>query len=192
MKKIGITGGIGSGKSIVAKVLEAMNYPVYYSDDRSKIIVDTDPEIRSELIKLIGTEVYQDDKLNRPFLAKLLFSDDEIRHKVNKIIHPVVREDFENWMLQQESNLIFNEAAIFFETGGHKTMDFNILVIAPFEIKIHRIMKRDNISREEVLERMSKQWSDEKKIPLADFVLVNDDVTPLLMQIETVIEKLKN
>jgi len=192
LKKIGITGGIGSGKSVVGQILEAMHFPVYYSDQQSKVLVETDIEIREELIKLLGTEVYLDGKLNRPFLTQQLFSNDELRLKINQIIHPKVREAFTNWVSKQSSNLVFNEAAILFETGAYKSMDFNILVTAPLELKISRVMKRDNVQKNEVEERISKQWSDAEKIPLADYVIVNDEVKPLLQQIEAIIKKVKS
>ena len=191
MKKIGITGGIGSGKSVVGQILEAMHFPVYYSDQQSKILVDTDLVIREELIKLLGTEVYLDGKLNRPFLTQQLFSNDDLRLKINQIIHPKVREAFTNWVNKQSSNLVFNEAAILFETGAYQLMDYNILVTAPLELKIDRVLKRDNITINEIQERISKQWSDEEKIPLADFVIVNDEVRPLLKQVEAVLNVLE-
>lgn len=190
MKKIGITGGIGSGKSVVGQILEAMHFPVYYSDQQSKILVDTDLIIREELIKLLGTKVYLDGKLNRPFLTQQLFSNDDLRLKINQIIHPKVREAFTNWVNKQSSNLVFNEAAILFETGAYQLMDYNILVTAPLELKIDRVMKRDNVQKNEVVERISKQWSDEEKIPLADFVIVNDEAKPLLKQVEAVLNAL--
>jgi dephospho-CoA kinase len=192
LKKIGITGGIGSGKSVVGQILEAMHFPVYYSDQQSKVLVETDLEIREELIKLLGTEVYLDGKLNRPFLTQQLFSNDDLRLKINQIIHPKVREAFTIWVNKQSSNLVFNEAAILFETGAYQSMDYNILVTAPLELKIERVLKRDNITINEIQERISKQWSDEEKIPLADFVIVNDEVKPLLKQVEAILKKVKS
>lgn len=190
MKKVGITGGIGSGKSVVGRVLEAMNFPVYYSDEASKELVDTDQKIKEELITLLGTEVYLNGKLNRPFLASVIFQNDELRMKVNQIIHPKVREAFVNWTNKQSSPLVFNEAAILFETGAYKTMDATLLVTAPVDLKVMRVMERDKSSMESVLERMSKQWSDEQKIPLADYVLKNDEETSLIVQIENMLEEL--
>jgi dephospho-CoA kinase len=189
LKKVGITGGIGSGKSVVGRILEAMNFPVYYSDEASKELVDTDETIRKELIALLGTEVYQNDKLNRPFLASVIFQNDEMRMKVNQIIHPKVREAFVNWTNKQTSPLVFNEAAILFETGAYKTMDATILVTAPVDLKVRRVIERDKSSMESVLERMSKQWSDDQKKPLADFVLKNDEETPLIIQIEKMLKE---
>jgi dephospho-CoA kinase len=190
LKKIGITGGIGAGKSMVGHVLEAMHFPVYYSDQESKKLVDSHPQIREDLQKLLGNEIYLDNTINRVFLAEKIFKDSEIREKVNAIIHPHVRLGFEKWTTAQQSKLVFNEAAILFETGAYKIMDATILVTAPLEVKIQRVQLRDRITTEQVLDRMSNQWTDEQKIPLTDFILVNDEVQPLVSQIEAVIEKL--
>jgi dephospho-CoA kinase len=189
--KVGITGGIGSGKSIVGKILEVMRFPVYYSDERSKEIVNTNSFVRQNLIKLMGENVYLNNQLNAPFLAKKIFEDDTIRLKVNEIIHPIVRQAFADWAETQNSSIVFNEAAILFETGAYQLMDATVLVTAPLELKINRVRERDRCSKEQVLERISKQWNDEQKLPLADFVLINDDIQPLLIQIEDLIFQLK-
>lgn len=189
--KVGVTGGIGSGKSFVCKLIEKMGYPVYYSDTESKRLTNTHPEIRKGLIELVGTEVFQKDGLNRPFLASKLFSDEELRLKVNQLIHPIVRADFANWATQQNSPIVFNEAAILFETGAYKTMDFMILVTSDLETRIQRTMARDGISREAVLSRIDNQWKDDEKIELADFVIENDDGKMLLTQVEQAIESIK-
>ena len=175
---------------MVGHVLEAMHFPVYYSDQESKKLVDSHPQIREDLQKLLGNEIYLDNMLNRVFLAEMIFKDAEIRQKVNAIIHPHVRLGFEKWATAQQSKLVFNEAAILFETGAYKMMDATILVTAPLDVKIQRVQSRDRITTEQVLERMSNQWTDDQKIPLTDFILVNDEVQPLLSQIEAVIEKL--
>jgi len=175
----------------VGKILESMHYPVYYSDDRSKELVDSNPEIRSELIELLGDTSYVNDKLDREFLANKLFSDDSLRLKVNGIIHPKVRLDFIHWTEKQTSPLVFNEAAILFETGAYLGMDATILVTAPTSLKVSRVMKRDNVSEKLVLDRMAKQWDDDTKAPLADFILVNDDSEPLLIQVERMLNELK-
>ena len=184
MLKIGLTGGIGSGKSLIGKILETLGYPVYYSDLAAKILVDTDPEIRSQLIQLLGTEVYIDDELNRPFLAQQLFKDDQMRIQVNQIIHPKVRSAFVDWCNEQTSPYVFNEAAILFETGAYKTMDLNLLVTAPKELRIHRVMQRDKMTAEQVEERIAKQWPDEEKVELANFTIINDEKQPLIAQVE--------
>lgn len=192
MKKIGLTGGIGSGKSVVARILMAMGYPVYFSDDRSKFITENDPDIRAGLINLVGQDVFNEKGLNRSFLAQQIFKDDSKRLAVNGLIHPKVRNDFDQWAKRQKSTLVFNEAAILFETGAYQRFDHTVLVTAPSEIKIDRVIKRDSTIREDVLARMSKQWPDEKKLPLADFVLMNDDRTPLITQIEEMVAKFSN
>jgi dephospho-CoA kinase len=190
MKKIGLTGGIGSGKSTIAKVLQAMHYPVFYSDDIAKKLVENHLQIRKELIELLGPKVYEGGSFNKLFLAQQLFSDDTIREQVNAIIHPKVREAFHTWSQEQNSELVFNEAAILFESGSYRQLDANILVTAPEKLRIERVMQRDQLSKQAVLDRMDKQWGDAEKIPLADFVIVNDEKQPLLIQIETIVNQL--
>jgi dephospho-CoA kinase len=190
MKRIGLTGGIGSGKSFIAQIIEHMGYPVYYSDARAKELTKSNPSIKTGLISLFGEEVYEGNKLNAKLIASKIFHNDELRKKVNELIHPIVRADFENWALNQNSELVFNEAAILFETGSYRNFDATILVCAPTELKIERVMKRENCSREAVLERMNKQWPDEEKLKLADYSILNDDETPVLIQLEAVINEL--
>ena len=187
MKRIGITGGIGAGKSLVAEIIKAMGYPVYNSDERAKELTDSNPKIKEGLIHLFGEEIYQNGPLNKFALAQAIFSDESSREKVNALIHPIVREDFNNWALAQNNSLIFNESAILFETGSYKNFDAIILVFAPIELRIQRIMKRDNCSENEVLKRMNSQFSDEEKYQLTEFRVLNDEQTPLLVQVEKII-----
>ena len=187
MKRIGITGGIGAGKSLVAEIIKAMGYPVFNSDERAKELTDSNPKIKEGLIHLFGEEIYQNETLNKFALAQAIFSDDSLRDKVNTLIHPIVREDFNLWTLAQNTELVFNESAILFETGSFKNFDAIILVHAPKELRIKRIMKRDNSSENEVLKRMDSQFSDEKKYQLTEFRIVNDEQTPLLTQVEQII-----
>ncbi len=184
MKKIGLTGGIGAGKSTLAHILLAMGYPVYFSDDRSKQLTQTHPEIRKGLTELIGEQIYKGNQLDRSALALAIFSDDTLRVKVNQIIHPIVRLDFDLWVEEQTYPLVFNEAAILFETGASERFDAMILVTAPEELRIQRVMKRDLCSREEVVNRIKHQWTDEQKMQSADVVIVNDDVQPIIKQVE--------
>lgn len=184
MKKIGLTGGIGSGKSTVARILLAMGYPVYFSDDRSKQLTQTHPDIRKGLTELIGTQIYRDNRLDRSALALAIFSDGALREKVNQIIHPVVRADFDRWVEEQTHPIVFNEAAILFETGAAERFDAMVLVTAPLELRIQRVMKRDLCSHEEVVSRINHQWTDAQKMLLADAVIVNDEVQPLIKQVE--------
>ena len=190
MKRIGLTGGIGSGKSFIAQIIEHMGYPVYYSDARAKELTKSNPTIKMGLISLFGEEVFEGNQLNSELIASKIFNDDELRTTVNELIHPIVRADFENWALNQKSALVFNEAAILFETGAYRNFEATILVCAPMELKIERVMKRENCSREAVMERMNKQWSDEEKLKLADYSILNDDETPVLIQLEAVINEL--
>lgn len=187
MKRIGITGGIGAGKSLVAEIIKAMGYPVYNSDERAKELTESNPKIKEGLIHLFGEEIYQNDTLNKFALAQAIFSDESLREKVNALIHPIVREDFNLWTLAQNNSLVFNESAILFETRSFKNFDAIILVYAPKELRIKRIMKRDNCSENEVLKRMNSQFSDEEKYQLTEFRVLNDEQTPLLVQVEKII-----
>ena len=187
MKRIGITGGIGAGKSLVAEIIKAMGYPVYNSDERAKELTESNPKIKEGLIHLFGEEIYQNGTLNKFALAQAIFSDESLREKVNALIHPIVREDFNLWALAQNNSLVFNESAILFETGSFKNFDAIILVYAPTELRIKRIMKRDNCSENEVLKRMNSQFSDEEKYQLTEFRVLNDEQTPLLVQVEKII-----
>ncbi len=190
MLKVGITGGIGSGKSIVSKAIEAMGYPVFNSDTQAKKLMNTSPLIREGLVRLVGEEAYVNGRLNRPFLAEKLFSDDSIRIGVNQLVHPVVRAAYDDLCSSSDSPIIFNEAAILFETGAHTQFDAMILITADQEVRLNRVIGRDQTTREQVLDRMNKQWSDDQKIPLADFVISNNPEDRVLAQVESVIESL--
>jgi dephospho-CoA kinase len=187
MKRIGITGGIGAGKSLVAEIIKAMGYPVYNSDERAKELTESNPKIKEGLIHLFGEEIYQNDTLNKFALAQAIFSDESLREKVNALIHPIVREDYNLWALAQNNSLVFNESAILFETGAFKNFDAIILVHAPTALRIKRIIKRDNCTEKEVIYRMNSQFSDEEKYQLTEFRIVNDEQTPLLTQVEQII-----
>lgn len=191
MKRIGLSGGIGSGKSYVAEILEKMGFPVYYADARAKALTDTHPHIKSELIKHFGTSVYEDGVLNRKALAAIIFDSEADRIFVNNLIHPIVRADFDVWCVKQHSPLVFNEAAILFETGAFRQFDATVLVIAPLETRIERIMQRDRCTREQAEARIKSQWSDEQKIPLASAVVSNNGHEAMLIQVENLIENLQ-
>ena len=186
----GISGGIGSGKSYVAEILEKMGYPVYYSDAQSKVLTDTHPEIKSELVNRFGKSIYEQGTLNRSALASLIFNSEENRLFVNKLIHPIVRADFDAWCARQRSTLVFNEAAILFETGAYRQFDATVLVIAPLDIRIQRIMQRDQCTTEQAEARINSQWSDEKKLNLAEYVINNNNLDPIIPQILNVIAEL--
>ncbi len=191
MKKIGLTGGIGSGKSFVAKQLEAMEYPVYYSDNQAKKISNENLHVQEALISLLGPLVYRNNALNKEYLREQLFSKEEMRKKVNAIIHPAVRADFNNWLKEQKtSNLIFNEAAILFETGAYKNFDAVILVHAPEEVKIERLIKRDRSSRSEIKSKMKAQWSDTRKKTLTRYHILNDGKASIEDQLSIILTQI--
>jgi dephospho-CoA kinase len=191
VKRIGLSGGIGSGKSYVAEILEKMGFPVYYSDAQSKALTDSHPHIISELVKRFGTTIYEDGVLNRNALASLIFDSEENRLFVNNLIHPIVRADFDAWCAMQDSPFVFNEAAILFETGAYRQFHATVLVIAPFETRIQRIMQRDRCTREQAEARINSQWSDEQKIPLANAIVSNNGHEAVLIQVEHLTETLK-
>ena len=190
MRHIGLSGGIGSGKSTVAKVLEHMGYPVFYSDVEAKNLYDTHPMLKKEMTALLGAESYQDGIFQKHVLATQLFENPGLKEKIAALVHPLVRERFNDWAKQQTTDLVFNEAAILFETGAYKQFSATVLVVAPLETRIQRVQKRDNLSREAVLSRIENQWSDSVKINLTPYIIANDG-QPLLQQIEAVISKLK-
>lgn len=190
MKRVGLTGGIGSGKTTIARILEAIGYPVFYSDQQAKSLM-IDPEVQEQIISILEQNVFPDGELDRGSMADLIFKDAAKHEAVNAYLHPKVREAFQDWANQQNSSLVFNEAAILFETGAYKLMDVNMLVLAPQKLRISRTMKRDQVSERAVLERISKQADDETKIPLADFIIYNDDVQPVLRQVEELIEQFR-
>lgn len=192
MLKVGITGGIGSGKSVVAKIFEAMGFAVFYSDQQAKSITEKDPDIREELIRLFGNEVFAGNRLNRKFMADQIFNHPELKAKVNAIIHPKVRMAFQQFCDKQTASIVFNEAAILFETGSYKQFDKMILVSAPESLRVSRVVTRDKVIEDEVLQRMKNQWKDEKKLPLTDFLIINDEIKPLLTQVESVMAQLTN
>lgn len=173
---VGLTGGIGSGKTTVAGFFKEKGIPVYIADDAGKRLLETSAEIRGEVMTLIGSEAYTGNVPNRKHIASVVFNDSEKLEALNKIIHPAVAEDFEDWKSKQDSVYIIYEAAILFEAGGYKKCDFNILVTANKKEKLKRLQQRDNSSIEEIEARMAKQWSDDQKKKLADFEIENHDL----------------
>ncbi|WP_310994349.1 dephospho-CoA kinase [Aequorivita marina] len=176
MKVIGLTGGIGSGKTTVAKMFAELGVPVYIADIEAKKLTNSSKLIRRELTELLGEEAYLEGVLNRKYVADKIFNDKALLEAVNKIIHPRVGAHFEAWAAQQNSAYVIQEAAILFENGSYKKFDKVILVTAPRETRIARVMERDNTAAAEVEQRMNNQWSDEKKKVLADFIIENIDL----------------
>jgi len=192
MKKIGITGGIGSGKSIIGKILSIKGFPVFYSDFEAKRIMLHDNKVVAEIKQIFGDEAYLDKDINRNFLAGKIFNQPELKNRVNAIVHPAVRQAFEDFAKNHQNTLVFNEAAILFETGGYKKFDSTILVIADKGLRLKRVMDRDNASTKSVKERMKNQWSDKKKADLADFIIENNENSLLVPQVEKIIAKLQS
>ncbi|MFM7565544.1 MAG: dephospho-CoA kinase [Flavobacteriales bacterium] len=188
MKRIGLTGGIGSGKSYIAGILQKMGFPVYFSDHRAKTILQERSAIKALLSRRFGEAIFVNDELDKKALATVIFSSEENRIFINELIHPLVREDFDSWCKQQNSSLVFNESALLFETGSYRTYQATLLVCAPMALRIARVMERDGLNHEEVEARIQSQWSDERKSSLADGVIINDNQQPLLLQLETFIE----
>jgi len=189
---IGITGGIGSGKSTVCKIFKLLGVPVFEADLVAKTLVNSNTEIRNGLIQFFGKDIYsRDGRINRKMLANLIFNDDLLMEKVNRLVHPVVRNEYLNWIKQQNSTYIIHEAAILFESGFYEMTDYTILVSAPNELRIERVTHRDQITPEMVKSRMLKQWTDEEKRKLASFELVNDNKKLLIPQILEIDKKLK-
>lgn len=189
MKKIGLTGGIGSGKSFVGNILEKMGYPVYYSDQRAKKIMNTNPIIKEQLLKIFGSESFNEEGLDREFLATKIFTNPELRKEINNLVHPIVRDDFQTWSEQHHDHkLLFNEAAILFETGAYKSFDAVILVCAPEDLKIERLLKRDGDNEEELRLKMKAQWTDDQKMALTPYSIINDGIRSIPNQIQQVLE----
>ena len=185
MKQIGITGGIGAGKSIVSKVFKSLGYPVYDADAAAKWCYTNNVLLKNKVIALFGKEAYHaDGSLNRPMLANQVFQNQERLNQLNAIVHPVVKAHYQAWLkTNSHSKLVFKEAAILMETAGYKQLDFTILVTAPIELRVNRVVKRDNTTKVEVESRINKQWSDEQKRPYANAEIVNDGTTPILAQL---------
>lgn len=172
MMKIGLTGGIGSGKTTVAKAFNTLGFPTYIADTEATRLMNTSPEIKNSLIRLFGETIYQPDNiLNKQQLATFIFNDTAKLQQVNHIVHPIVLQDFEYWCEKQNSPLVFFESAILFEAGLESFFDFIICVTAAYQTRIERVMKRDRISEEKVTERIRNQAQEEEKCKKADFII---------------------
>lgn len=192
MIKVGITGGIGSGKSVVSDVIRLLGYPVYNSDIRAKELSDTDGDIRQSLVALFGPAIYTDNHLNRPLLASHLFQNSSHREAVNAIIHPVVFADFNKWCAMQHTALVFAESAILVESGFSALMDKMIVVDAPHKLRLQRVVERDVVTMEQAQKRMEAQMDSVDLCKRADYVIYNDNEHLLISQIVDTINKLVN
>lgn len=176
MKIIGLTGGIGSGKTTVAKMFLELGVPIYIADVEAKKLTQTSKIIIRKLTQLLGTQTYIDGVLNKKFVANKIFNDKDLLEATNAIIHPKVAKHFKNWVKKQQGKYCIKEASILFENGSYKQCDYTILITSPTKVKIQRILHRDTTTVEAILARMKNQWSDAKKQKLTDFVIANTDL----------------
>ncbi|MDO4756238.1 MAG: dephospho-CoA kinase [Parabacteroides sp.] len=183
MNKIGITGGIGSGKSVVATLFELLGIPVYIADTESKLLCNESPIIRKKLSDLFGEDLYNEHGLDKKLLASHIFGNPDKLKQVNAIIHPEVNRHFLNWVAKQSTSLCAIESAILFESGFNHLVDTTLMVYAPMEVRVQRAIQRDNQSRESIINRINNQMSDELKKEQADYVIYNDGEQALLSQI---------
>lgn len=191
MLRIGLTGGIGSGKTTVAHIFESLGIPVYYADDAAKRLMSEDPLIKEALLKKLGPSCFEDGLLNRKFIAAKVFSDPQLLAWLNGLIHPATIADSEQWMQQQNGPYAIREAALLFESGADKGLDYVIGVTAPKDLRLQRVMKRDSTTEAEVSKRMEQQWEDSKKLERCHFLLHNDEQSLLLPQVLELDQKLR-
>lgn len=185
MLKIGITGGIGSGKTTVCKVFELLGVPVFYADDVAKSVMHTDPVLREAIIKTFGTESYSiKGELNRSYISSIVFKDQTELNKLNALVHPAVFRAFDHWVSGQNgATYVMKEAALLFESKSYEMCDQTILVLSPEPARIQRVMERDKITELEVRARMNRQWTDDEKKKLAGHILLNDEKHLLIPEI---------
>ena len=183
MLKVGITGGIGSGKSIVCRVFHTLGIPVFDADQSARYLMEHDPELIHKISSLLGEQAYANGKLNRQFVAKLVFAQPALLDALNAIVHPATTLYAAEWHSRQNAPYTIKEAALFFEVGTDKDMDIMVGVSAPFDLRLARAMSRNGLSRAEVISRMEKQIDEEQKMNLCQFVIVNNDIQPILPQV---------
>lgn len=183
MLKVGLTGGMGSGKSTVAKIFETLHIPVYYADDAAKRLMNENAELKKQIIELLGNDVYENGVLNRKKVSERLFQDPALVKAINAIVHPVTIADAEQWMESQTSPYCIKEAALIFESGSEKNLDIIITVVSPLHLRIQRLLERDNTTEEAIRARMKNQLSDEEKINRSDYIIFNDEEHMLIPQV---------
>ena len=192
MLRVGLTGGIGSGKTIVARIFESLGVPVYNADEAAKRIMVERPALKEAIIDKFGPESYTNGELNRAHLSKIVFSDKEKIDWLNALIHPATIEDANKWMQQQNAPYVIKEAALLFESGAASELDYIIGVTAPENLRIQRVIKRDHSDPSQVKKRIDLQLEESLKQKLCDFTIVNDESSPLLSQILKIDQELKH
>jgi len=190
MKQIGLTGGIGVGKTFVSEIFQKMGYSVFFADLHAKKCMHESDDLKTEIKQNFGNEIYQKGVLQKNRLSNIVFNDTKKLQELNSLVHPFVQRRFEDWCKNQQSKFVIKEAAILFESEAHKGLDGVICVSAPFEKRIERVMKRDNCTKEDVIKRIENQIPQEKKEKLSDFVILNNDKKELLPQIISICKKL--
>ncbi len=191
-KIIGLTGGIGSGKTTIANYFKSKGIPVYIADEEARKITDT-PEVLDAIKNIFGEEVFDHNQLNRKKIAEIVFDNPQKLQQLNAIIHPAVKKNFEMWINQHANKpFIIKETAILFESGSYKDCDIIITVVVPFEVRINRVMQRDNISRETVLKRINQQWTDDQKVKNSTYIIDNLDLESAKQQVDRILKILKN
>jgi len=190
---VGVTGGIGSGKTLVCNVFGRLGIPVYDADSRAKWLMDHRESLKEKIAGLLGEGAYRAGKLDREYVARRVFSDGELLERLNRVVHPEVRDHYAEWVTKQaDAPYVIEEAAILFESGADRFMDMTVLVYAPEQLRLARVMERDGVEEKEVRQRMSRQMSEEKKKELADAVIFNDEKAMLLPQIITLHQRILN
>lgn len=193
MIKLGVTGGIGSGKSVVCDVLRLHDIPVYDADLEAKNLNDTSPVIRKKLTESFGQDLYRNNRLDREKLAHLIFNNEENLRTANSIIHPELAKHFMEWAEQRKHHpVIALDAAVLFEAGFQSVLDKTIIVLAPLEVRIERAVKRGNLTKEQITARANSQMSDKEKAELADFIIENDGQHSLLEQVDKILQVVSN
>jgi len=191
MKKIGLTGGIGAGKTYVSKIFQQMGIPIFNADEQAKKCMVEDANLKAAVQLAFGESMYLKGVLQKDALANIVFNNTEALGKLNALVHPIVKQKFEDWCTQQSTSLVIKEAAILFESGAHLGLDAVVSVSAPENLRIERVKKRDGSSVAQIQSRMSKQMSQAEKEELADFLIVNDQVQLLLPQVLTIITEME-
>ncbi len=194
MIKVGLTGGIGSGKTFLSEIFIHLGVPVYFSDQRTKLLYQTNSTLKAALIQSYGNQIYlPSSKINKDFLRQIIFNNPKERERINQLVHPFVMADFNHWCMQQiHAPYILKESALLFETGLFRQLDKTILVVAPEQIKIKRLIEREKQSPAEIRKTMTTQMSDDEKEKFANFVIINDEKRLLLPQILAIHQQLTN
>jgi len=190
--QIGLTGGIGAGKSLIGKIFQLLGIPVYDADSRSKWIASNHPDVVVQVIKLMGKEAYKEGELNRTYLAGLIFNDESLSKSLTDILHPKVKEDFDVWVSAHANNpYVLKEAALLYESGSWERLDKIVVVTAPVEIRVKRVLARDTFRTETDIKKiMNNQMPEGEKVTRADFIITNDDRSSVIQQVLAIHEQL--